>query len=118
MVKDRLELKGYKTLIHFVCEGDMLKSFPVDQRPVIYIVGHFIGSVIAMTISIVWWKYELAHLAFCFFLFFSMIYSGGYHYYEVYFMKLRKQGTQQRQVRSSMYQVGLGAAEKISKKLD
>jgi len=54
MVKDRLDRKGYKTLIHFVCEGDMLKSFPVNQRPLIYIVGHFIGSVIAMIISVLW----------------------------------------------------------------
>jgi len=114
MVKDRLAVKGYKTLIHFVCEGDMLKSFPSDQRPVIYIVGHFIGSVFAMMVSIVWWKFNYAHFAFNCFLLFSMIYAGGYHYYEVYFAKLRMQGTEKQKVRASMYQ----AAEMISKKVE
>jgi len=46
-----------------------------------------------------------------------MIYCGGYHYYEVYFAKLKKQGIQQSKVRSSMYQVGAGVAEKITKKV-
>jgi len=118
MVKDRLAAKGYKTLIHFVCEGDMLKSFHPDQRPVIYIVGHFIGSVIAMMVSILWWKFKFAHIAFNCFLFFSMVYAGGYHYYEVYFEKLRMQEIVKPKVRSSMYQVGTGAADKISKKVD
>jgi len=115
-VKDRLAKKGYKTLIDFVCEGDVLKCFPPAQRPFIYIVGHFIGSVLAMIISIVWWKYELAHFGFSCFLFFSMIYAGGYHYYEVYFAKIRKMGVQQGMIRFSMYQVGTDTVEKITSK--
>lgn len=116
LVKDRLDEKGYKTLIHFVCEGDMLKSLPTGQRPLVYIVGHFIGSILAMGISLIWWKYELAHFAFICFLFLSMIYSGGHHYYEVYFAKLRKQGVPRAKVRASMYQVGAAAASVISNK--
>jgi len=109
MLKDRLIEKGYKTLIHFVCEGDMLKSFPPKRRPIIYIVGHFIGSVIAMVISLAFWKFEVAHSAFLGFLFFSMIHSGGYHYYDVYFVNLRQQAVPK--ARQSMYDIGGGAAE-------
>jgi len=118
MVGDRLARKGYKTLIHFVCEGDMLKSFPVRQRPVIYIMGHFIGSILAMAFSLFWWKFKLAHNAFLCFLFFNMIYAGGHQYYDVYFAKLRKQEKSQSQVRSSMYQVGAGVAKVIPQKTE
>lgn len=93
----------------------MLKSLPTGQRPLVYIGGHFIGSIIAMGISLIWWKYELAHFAFLCFLFFSMIYSGGHHYYDVYFAKLKKQGVPLVKVRASMYEVS-AAADFISNK--
>jgi len=118
MIKDRLARKGYKTLIHFVCEGDMLKSFPVEQRPAIYIVGHFIGSILAMVGSILWLKSKLAHKAFLYLLFFSMINAGGHHYYDVYFEKLKKQPNLNSKVRQSMYQVGTGPAELINQKIE
>lgn len=120
LVKDRLAEKGYKTLIHFVCEGDMLKSFAVGQRPMIYIVGHFIASILAMVLTLLLWKFELAHFSFMCFLFFSMIYAGGRHYYDVYFVKLRTQGMQftHTKVRSSMYQVGSGNANTILEKTE
>jgi len=93
-VKGRLAKKGYKTLIHHVCEGDMLKSIQSQRRPVVYVLGHFFLSVIAMVLSLLWWKIKVANFAFYCFLFFGMIHTGGKRYWEVYFAKMEKEGSE------------------------